>query len=95
MDNVAIHSAEDVRKLARNHKEDLIIIYQPQYLSELNPQESMWNWTKSDIAQSCAFKNGEKLLDKLEEFSIKANNHSEEIKNMVDARKLYNLDSIE
>lgn len=89
LDNARIHRAQDVRKFAKEHKDKLMIIFQPKYSPELNPQENMWNWMKQFMQQASAYKNAQELIIKLEEFAKKANNNADEVKNMVYARKFY------
>jgi len=37
LDNARIHRAKYVRKFAQDHKDELILIFQPKYSTELNP----------------------------------------------------------
>jgi transposase len=89
LDNARIHRAQDVRKFAKEHKDRLMIIFQPKYSPELNPQENMWNWMKQFMQQASAYKNAQELIIKLEEFAEKVNNNADEVKNMVYTRKFY------
>lgn len=89
MDNASIHRAKEVKRFALEHKEDLMIIYQPPYSPELNPQENIWSWMKRTMSQAMAIKNISELFLKLEEFTHIAHSNLEGIKNMVYARKFY------
>lgn len=41
LDNASIHTAYEVKEFAKAHVSDLVLIHQPPYSPELNPQENM------------------------------------------------------
>lgn len=67
-DNARIHTAEEVKQFAKDHENELVILHQPPYSPELNPQEEMWHWLKSFIAKATAAKSVQELLNMIREF---------------------------
>lgn len=70
LDNAKPHIAAEVKEFAVAHKNDLVLIHQPPYSPELNPQENMWNWLKDNISEASAAKNVQELLDRVHNFEV-------------------------
>ena len=68
LDNARNHTAEEVKDFAKAHANDLVLIHQPPYSPELNPQENMWNWLESLVSQSSALKSEQELVERIEKF---------------------------
>lgn len=55
LDNAGCHRSELIKEFAKSNNERLILIYQPPYSPELNPQENIWNWMKKFISSAKAY----------------------------------------
>ncbi|MCX7748965.1 MAG: IS630 family transposase [Clostridia bacterium] len=88
-DNAGIHKSSDVKQFAKAHESDLVLIHQPPYSPELNPQENMWNWMKKFMSQSSAAKNEQELLNRLKEFKAYIKARPEAVKQWLYARNFF------
>lgn len=52
IDNASMHRGGLVRQLAQEHPR-LQVEYFPSYAPELNPDEGVWAWTKTNLANTC------------------------------------------
>jgi transposase len=89
LDNARIHTAEEVKDFAKAHTNDLVLIHQPPYSPELNPQENMWNWLKSFVSQASALKTEQELISRIEKFDDFIATVPEKVKNWLYARNFY------
>lgn len=89
LDNAGIHTAQEVKDFAKAHTNDLVLIHQPPYSPELNPQENMWNWLKSFISQASAMKNVQELMERIKKFDAYIVTVPEKVKNWLYARNFY------
>lgn len=88
-DNAKIHTSEEVREFAKNHEQDLILINQPAYSPELNPQENMWKWLKGFISKATAAANVQELLKRIEDFDTYITGNLDEVKQRLCARNFF------
>jgi transposase len=89
MDNAKIHTAEEMKQFAVAHEDDLVLLRQPPYSPELNPQENMWNWLKRFISKASTAKNVQELNDALEKFKVYIKANPEKVKKCLYARNFY------
>jgi transposase len=66
MDNAKIHTSEEMKQFAIAHENDLVLLRQPPYSPELNPQENMWNLLKKFISKASAAINEQEIKDAVE-----------------------------
>ena len=52
LDNAKPHTAAAVKEFAVKPENGLVLLHQPPYSPELNPQENMWNRLKRDISKA-------------------------------------------
>lgn len=88
-DNAGIHKSSEIKQFAKDHASDLVLIHQPPYSPELNPQENMWNWMKKFMSQSTAAKSEHELLNKLNEFKAYIQARPEAVKRWLYARNFF------
>lgn len=89
MDNAKIHTSEEMKQFAMAHESDLVLLRQPPYSPELNPQENMWNWLKKFISKASAAINERELEDALEKFKTYIQTNPEKVKKWLYARNFY------
>lgn len=89
LDNARIHTAETVKTFAREHAENLVLIFQPYYSPELNPQEYVWNWLKKFVTGASAYKTVTGLMEELEKFKAYTVQNKAKVKSLVYARLYY------
>lgn len=89
LDNARIHTAQEVKDFAEAHSNDLVLIHQPPYSPELNPQENMWNWLKSYISQASAAISEQELLDRIEKFDAYILQVPDKVKKWLYARNFF------
>lgn len=89
MDNARIHTAQSVKDFAKEHNENLILIFQPKYSPQLNPQEQIWNWLKKEISKYLSYKSVTDLLNKIQNFQQYLCDNSNEVKHQVCAHNYY------
>lgn len=89
MDNARIHTAQSVKDFAKEHNENLILIFQPKYSPQLNPQEQIWNWLKKEISKYLSYKSVTELLNKIQNFQQYLCDNSNEVKHQVCAHNFY------
>jgi transposase len=88
-DNANIHKAYEVKQFVKAHESDLILIHQPPYSPELNPQENMWNWMKKFLSQASAYKNEQELAVGLKKFKAYIEARPDEVKQWLYARNFF------
>lgn len=89
LDNARFHKAKQVRQFAIEHKDDLVLIFQPKYSPELNPQEQVWNWMKKVLSKCLSYKSTSDLLNRVREFQDYLSNNPDEVKHQVYAGNYY------
>lgn len=88
-DNAGIHKSSEIKQFAKVHENDLVLIHQPPYSPELNPQENMWNWMKKFMSQSSVAKSEQELLNRLKEFKAYIQARPEAVKKWLYARNFF------
>ena len=88
-DNAKSHYSKLTRSYAEDNSETLVIINQPPYSPDLNPQENVWCWLKKFISKSLAYFTEDELFSKLDEFKNYTVTNVHELKNRVYARSFY------
>lgn len=88
-DNAPIHKGPAVQEFIASHKSDLIVLHQPPYSPQLNPQEEMWHWMKNFIAQASAVKNEQELLTLINRFDKYITARPDMVKHRVFARNYF------
>lgn len=89
LDNAGFHKSFEVKKFARENEDRLVLILQPKYSPQLNPQENMWNWLKTFLASSSAYSSVDELLTAIKKFQTYVNAHKAEVKQRVYGRYYY------
>jgi len=89
LDNAGIYTAQEVKDFAKDHVKDLVLIHQPPYSPELNPQGNMWNWLKNFVSQASALKNEQGLMERMQKFDSYTAKVPEKVKNWLYARNFY------
>lgn len=89
LDNALFHRSKEVRQFAKENKDKIVLIFQPKYSPQLNPQENMWNWLKKYLSSVIAFKSIPELSDKIKEFDLYIRGNLDLVKQRVWARNYY------
>jgi transposase len=89
LDNARFHTSEEVKKFARDNENKLILLFQPVYSPELNPQENIWNWMKRFKSGSTAYRSVEDLANRIKDFHYYLVEHIDEVRGSVSARLYY------
>lgn len=89
LDNAKTHTSAEVKEFAIAHENDLVLIHQPPYSPELNPQENMWNWLKRNISEASAAKSVKELLDRTDNFGAYIATVPDKVKSWLYARNFY------
>jgi hypothetical protein len=89
LDNAKPHIATEVKEFALLHENDLVLIHQPPYSPELNPQENMWNWLKSSVSEASAAKNVPELLERVQNFRAYITSVPDKVKKWLHARNFF------
>lgn len=88
-DNAGIHTAKQVKKFAKAHENELVILHQPPYSPELNAQEELWHWLKDFISKASAMKNVTELMKKIQEFKTYILAHPDKFKKRMSIRNWF------
>ena len=89
LDNAKPHTSAEVKEFAITHENDLVLIHQPPYSPELNPQENMWNWLKANISEASAAKTVKELFDRVNTFEAYISTVPDKVKSWLYARNFY------
>lgn len=89
LDNAGFHRSQEVRGFAKENRDSLFLILQPKYSPQLNPQENMWKWMKSYLAQIQAYGSILEIKEHIDKFAVYANANPELIEQRVGARHYY------
>ena len=89
LDNARIHKAIEVKQFVKEHKSDLVLIFQPPYSPGLNPQENMWNWMKKFISEAKAAKNEHELSVRVKAFKAYVSARPNDVKRWLYARNFF------
>ncbi len=89
LDNAKIHKAFEVKQFVKDHKSDLVLIFQPPYSPELNPQENMWNWLKKYISEAGAAKNEQELSRRVKAFKDYIKSRPDIVRHWLYARNFF------
>jgi len=89
LDNARIHTAKAVKAYAREMKDEMILIFLPPYSPELNPQENIWCWLKSFLAQAMAYADVSALLAGIDTFQSRCITAQAQVMRRVNARSYY------
>lgn len=89
LDNAGCHKSKEVRAFAMENKNKLVLIYQPPYSPQLNPQENVWNMMKKFLNSSFSYKSTEELLNYLLIFQQYTKENICKVNQLVYAHKYY------
>jgi len=92
LDNARFHRSKAVKEFAKENSQRLILIFQPPYWPELNPQENIWNWMKKFIATATAFTSINQLSKSIQDFQMYIKANVNLVKRRVFARNYYKID---